>query len=202
MHALALSCFIFRIVSPADFLHEASEGRSPTVVIDPRFLDHKFPESKYQIQQNFYGKKVSNCPPIISRDKESDPSEYYKNTISSQTHTALVVPFDKLGLLHVLLPRLKIRRYECWEQLFIYNQMAGHYGEFRCRANYDRLINLVDDGDLWRLSQPVQFGEDTVVDCIICSKEDTIERMVLKQLARKMWTGCEDGHDGWESSGE
>jgi len=201
---------MFRIVSPADFLHEATEGRSPTVEIDSWYLHKQIQGQEYGIQQNFYGKKVSGCPPILRRDKESDPSEYYKNTIPSQTSSALLVPYEKLGLLKVLFPQLKIRRYEDWEQIFIYNQWAGfdgcstYSGEFRCRAKYDGLINLVEDDDLWRLRQPVQFGNETVQerDCIICTKEFTIERTVLRQLAKKMWTGCEKGKDGWEASGE
>ncbi len=201
---------MFRIVSPADFLHDATEGRLPTVEIKFWFLDRKVPGEKYEIQQNFYGKKVSGCPPIISRDKESDPSEYYKNTIPSQKNSALLVPYEKLGLLKVLFPQLKIGRYDDWEQIFMYNQMAGcdghgiYPGEFRCRAKYDSLINLVEDDDLWRLGQPVQHADETVheMDCIICTKEYTVERTVLRQLAKKMWTGCEEGQDGWESSGE
>ena len=105
---------MFRIVSPADFLHEATEGRSPTVEITSWFLDRKIPGGKYEIQVNFYGKKVSDCPPIICRDKESDPNEFYKNTFSSQTNTAIAVPYEKLGLLKVLFPQLKIRRYYYW----------------------------------------------------------------------------------------
>jgi hypothetical protein len=45
-------------------------------------------------------------------------------------------------------------------------------------------------------------GKVHTMDCIICTKEFSIERTVLRQLAKKMWTGCEEGQDGWEASGE
>ena len=66
------------------------------------------------------------------------------------------------------------------------------------------MINLVDDDDLWRLKEPVQLGQDTVdvMDCIICTKEYTVEQTILTQLAKKAWTGIEKDKDGWESSGE
>jgi hypothetical protein len=122
---------------------------------------------------------------------------------------ALVVQYENLGLLNALFPQLKIRRYEVWDHIFIYNQRAGFdgkgtfHGEFRYRAKYEGLLNLVDDDDLWRLTLPIQFDKDTVqeMDCIICTKDFTIEQPILKQLAKKMWTGCEVGQDGWESSG-
>jgi hypothetical protein len=206
---------MFRIAAPAEILHEATEGRSPTVKITPQqwFFVDKNPEMKYAVQENFFGKKVSGCPPIINRklalDKQSDPSEFYKNTISSQTNMALVVQYENLGLLNALFPQLKIRRYEVWDHIFIYNQWAGFDGnhvfdgEFRCRAKYEGLLNLVDDDDLWRLTLPIQFDKDTVqeTDCIVCTKDFTIEQPILKQLAKKLWTGCEVGQDGWESSG-
>jgi hypothetical protein len=167
------------------------------------FLDPEwdFIEKKYQIQKGFCEKKVWDYPPVVHRDNESDLSHFYKSVFSSHTNMALVVPYENLGLLKVCFPQLKIRRYEDWDHFFIYNHMAGH-GEFRSRVKYDGLINLVDE--LWRPDQPVKFGDGIVyeVDCIVCTKEVTVERTVLSQLCKRMWVDCNEDSDGWESAGE
>lgn len=93
---------------------------------------------------------------------------------------ALIVPYERLGSLQTIFPNLQIRNFECSEEYY-YHIFNPHL-----RVQYDKVINMRDEHEVWENLQPVVSSNlhlDVIIDCLYPSTEGK----VLEAFEEKKW---------------
>jgi hypothetical protein len=132
---------------------------------------------------------------VLSHIKRDGPlSTFYKTNLLSQDGTnnvkkAIIVPFERLEHLKKLFPAITVGRFESSDDFYFPPTSC-----LPTRCQYDCIIDMCNDDELWHLAKEPLITEQFETDVIIHVPylDDYPERVVMETLAAKRWRECYD----------